>query len=361
MVDLQDEYRIERFDFQLKDIEKYLEITKNAFYNLKHDEGGTILFDKETFGIMFGSPYQRRDLFCRAIHKDTGQIVGFIGAIPRHLHYKGKEYRFGVPAWLSVHPEHRKKGLARALGLKILEYGQSQDYHGAFVEFDLEDHGIDAVDSIFRISDIEIHELLKIKKFIVRVFDTKKLSSAMKLPGVVKLILKALEKIPEVNNPRVRKGTPEDHERIFQLLDDHKERNELSVVRNKEDFLWYLKRPGVITVVHEDNSGQIDGFIIAWKFSLAGFGNVVDFGWMDGVHTYRLSRNEATDLCKFFSKTAKEMGWAGIQSPYLPYFDSKPFKKAKFIFYPKVIQIKCIRYKPTPIPKKVKSFYFDWR
>jgi hypothetical protein len=247
------------------------------------------------------------------------------------------------------------------MGFKILEYGGIQGYDGAFVEFDLEDHGIDAWESIFRNNQYEIDELLKMKRFIVRVFDTKKLCTAVKMPGVVKLVLKLLEKIQKVDNPRIRKGTPEDHERIFELLDDYKERNELSVVRKKEDFLWYLKQPGVVTVVHQNDSREVDGFIIAWKFQLAGFGNVVDFGWMDGVHIHRLSMKDASDLCKFFSITANEMGWAGIQSPYLPYFNSKPFKKAKFIFYPKVMQINLLRYKPTPIPRKVKSFYFDWR
>ncbi len=361
MSDFLDEYIIERFDFKLEDLKKYLEIVRNAFINHKHDEGGTILFDEQTFGIMFGSPFQRRDLFVKATHKESGQIVGFVGAIPRHLHYKGKEYKFGVPAWLSVHPEHQKKGLARAMGFKILEYGALQDYDGAFVEFDLDDHGIDAWESIFRGKNYEINELIKMQQFIIRVFDVKKLSSVIKLAKVEKFALKLLQKVPKVKNPRIRKGNPEDYEQIYELLQDHKERNELSVVREKNDFLWYLNQPGVNLIIHEDNSGVVDGFIIAWKFLLAGFGNVVDFGWMDSVHIHRLSLKDATDLCKYFSKTAKEMGWAGIQSPYLPYFNSKPFKRAKFIFYPKIIQISLLRYKQTPIPKKVKSFYFDWR
>ncbi|TFG18989.1 MAG: GNAT family N-acetyltransferase [Promethearchaeota archaeon] len=361
MSNLDNEYLIERFDFNLEDIYKYLEIVRTAFFHHKHDDGGTILFDEQTFGIMFGSPYQRRDLFVKATHKKTGQIVGFVGAIPRNLHYNGKVYKFGVPAWLSVHPEHQKKGLARAMGYKILEYGAEQGYDGAFVEFDLEDHGIDAWESIFREKHYEIHELMKMKQFIVRVFDVEKLSTAMKLAKMEKFALKFLQKIPKVNNARIRKGTPEDHERIFELLQDHMQRNELSVVREKNDFLWYLEQPGVLTVVHEDDSGIVDGFLIAWKFQLAGFGNIIDFGWMDGVHIHRLTTKDARDLCKFFSRVAYEAGWVGIQSPYLPYFDSKPFKKAKFIFYPKIMQITLLRYKPTPIPKKVKSFYFDWR
>jgi hypothetical protein len=183
----------------------------------------------------------------------------------------------------------------------------------------------------------------------------------MKLAKIEKFALRLLQKVPKVNNGRIRKGIPDDFERIYELLEDHKERNELSVVRDKEDFLWYLQQPGVNVVVCENTLGIVDGFIIAWKFQLAGFGNVVDFGWMDAVHIHRLPLKDAKDLCKFLSLMAVEMGWSGLQSPYIPYFDPKPFKRAKFIFYPKKMMISSLRYKTLPIPKKVKSFYFDWR
>ena len=74
MVDLSEEYIIEQFEFKLEDLDTYLETVKNAFMSIKSGEGGTILFDKDTFGIMFGSPHQRRDLFVRAIHKETGKV-----------------------------------------------------------------------------------------------------------------------------------------------------------------------------------------------------------------------------------------------------------------------------------------------
>ena len=361
MTDVLDDYTIEQFVFKPEDQKKYLEIVRTVFLNHKAEAGGTILFDEQTFDIMFGSTYTDRDLFIRATHKETGEIVGFLGAIPRHLYYQGKTYKFGVPAWLSVHHKHQRKGLSRAMGMKLLEYGASVGFDGGFVEFDADDHGIDTFSSVFRRYDYEVSELLRMKQFVVRVFDVNKLSSAMRLNKIEKFALKLLQKVPEVKNPQIRKGTPSDHERIYELLQDHKERNELSVIRQKDDFLWYLNRPGVNLVVHEDENGVVDGFIIAWKFQISGFGNIVDFGWLDCVHLHRLTPNDAKDLCKYLSVAAKELGWVGIQTPYIPYFNPKPLKRAKFMFYSKTMIIFSFKFKPTPIPKKVKSFYFDWR
>ncbi|MBN2157078.1 MAG: GNAT family N-acetyltransferase [Candidatus Lokiarchaeota archaeon] len=356
------EYLIERFDLKSEDHKLYCDVVKTAFLHHKHSQGGTILFDEETFNIMFGSPYQDKDLFIRAIHKETGDLVGFVGAIPRHLVYQGKEYKFGVPAWISVHYKHQKKGLARAMGIKLLEYGaNTARYEGGFVEFDSEDHGLEAFDAVFRGYDYEINDILSMDKFVVRAFDVKKLSSVIKLQKIEKFGLRLLQKVQKVNNPLIRKSKPEDHERLYELLQDHIERNELSVIRDKEDFLWYLQQPGVNCVVHEDESGAVDGFIIAWKFQLAGFGNAINFGWLDCVHIHRLSSKDASDLCKYLCVVSKELGWEGLQTPYIPYFDPKPFKKAKFIFYPKKLIISSFKFRPTPIPKNVKSFYFDWR
>ena len=361
MRDPLDEYTIEQFDLTPEEEEKCLEIVKTTFLHHKQTEGGTILFDEQTFKIMFGSPYQSKEYFVRAIHKESGQLVGFMGGIPRMVSVQGNIYKFGIPAWLAVHYEHQKKGIARALGMKMVEIGYSNGFHGGFVEFDMDDHGIDAFKSIFRNYDFETNTLLTMRKFIVRAFDVNKLSTVIKLKKIEKVALAFLQKVSKTKNPRVRKLHADDYERVYELLQDHVQRNEMAVLRDKDDFLWYLSQPGVNCVVHENAEGIVDGYILAWKFLLAGFGNAIPFGWLDLVHTHRLSIKEATDLCKYLCETSREMGWYGLQTPYIPYFDSKPFKRAKYIFYPKILSISTYNLKQITIPKKVKSFYFDWR
>ncbi len=84
-------------------------------------------------------------------------------------------------------------------------------------------------------------------------------------------------------------------------------------------------------MIHEGEDGLVDGFLLAWEFQLAGYGKAVPFGFLDLVHTYRLSFQNTVDLAWFLCVTSKARGWAGLQSPYIPYFNPKPFKNARFI------------------------------
>ncbi|MHA1820554.1 MAG: hypothetical protein ACTSVC_08785, partial [Promethearchaeota archaeon] len=107
--------------------------------------------------------------------------------------------------------------------------------------------------------------------------------------------------------------------------------------------------------------GEIDGFMAAFEFLLSGFGNSIKLGWVDIIHTYRLNQKESAELAKYFAQVSKEMGWIGLQSPYIPYFDPKPFKKANFLFFPKKLMVVIFPLKEMEIKIPLKSFYFDWR
>ncbi len=103
------------------------------------------------------------------------------------------------------------------------------------------------------------------------------------------------------------------------------------------------------------------GFILAWEFNLAGFGYHFPCGWLDIVHIHGLTTREAKELAHFASFSAKKRGWIALQTPYIPYFDPKPLKKAKFIFYPKTLHLDMMLLEDIDFPEKIESFYFDWR
>ncbi len=357
------EYEIEQFTLDKSEFGKLADLIKNIFVQATGAEGGTIAFTKETFNIMFGSPYQPKNLFFRAIHKPTGEVVGFLGGIPRDLSYQGKIYKFGVPSWVSVHWRHQRKGLALQLGMKMFEVAKNLGFEGGISFFEPEAHGIDSARSFCRRTGIPMYEVQTIKKFLIRVFDAGRIAKAVKLKGYEKFALHLIQGVPKKQNqnPRVRTFQLADADHMFELMHDHVDRNELAIVRNREDFTWYLQQPGVNCVVHEGADHQVDGFIVTWEMQLAGFGNVVPCGWLDLVHTYRLPIAEAIDLCKYLCQTAKKRGWVGLQTPYIPYFDPAPFKKARFVFYPKDLIVALFPLKPMPIPEHTKSFYFDWR
>jgi hypothetical protein len=241
-----------------------------------------------------------------------------------------------------VHWQHQRKGLAVQLGLKMLELGKKLGFEGAISFFEPEHHGITSARALSRKTGIPIQEVQTIKKFLIRVFDAGRLAIVVKLKGYEKFALRLLQGVPKTHNPRVRDFQPTDADRIF-------------------EFIWYLQQPGVNCVVHEGPDHMVDRFIVAWEMQLAGFGHVEHCGWLDLVHTYRLSLPESVDLCKHMCETAKARGWVGLQTPFIPYFDPTPFKKAKFVFFPKLLVVTLMSLVDIPLPPTVKSFYFDWR
>jgi hypothetical protein len=355
-----DDYLIEQFLFDEKAMPEITKVIDQA-YN-RETRSGTISYDWQTLNILFGSPFIPRDVFVRVKYRPTGETVGFTGGIPRSLAYKGNIYRFGVPGFQGVpYPQHQRKGLAIRMNMKIIEIAKQRGFEGGFAIYEPEEHGYDAMMHATKDAGIQIKEILDIKQFVVRTWQVKRMSKVVDLKLLEKIGLTLMEKLSSVKNPRVRTARPEDYEQIYLLMHDFVERNELSVVREHNDFIWFLNQPGVLTVVHENEQHKVDGFIIAWKMNLAGYGRSEPFGFLDAVHIYNLSQKEATDLCKYFCIAANEAGWLGIQTPFIPYFDPKPFRKAKFIFYAKSLRIFAFLLKPIEIPDKVNSFYFDWR
>ncbi len=113
-------------------------------------------------------------------------------------------------------------------------------------------------------------------------------------------------------------------------------------------------------MVHEDATGTVDGFLLAWPMVLAGFGQRVPLGWLDLVHTHRLSGRDARDLCRALCVAARDLSWAGLQMPQLPYFDPLPFWRARFVPYPKRLIVAGVSFgaAAAPEPQRV---HLDWR
>ena len=127
-------YRIEQFSITPEDFPGLAKLITESFLNeeLTEQNGGSILFDVQTFNIMFGSPIISRDFFVRAIHIPTNEIVGFLGAVPRTVNMKGTLLNYVIPSFAAVHHKHRRKGLASKMGVKLREIGIEKDVDGGF-------------------------------------------------------------------------------------------------------------------------------------------------------------------------------------------------------------------------------------
>ncbi|UJG41666.1 MAG: GNAT family N-acetyltransferase [Candidatus Heimdallarchaeum aukensis] len=63
-----------------------------------------------------------------------------MGLIPREFRIKKETYKFAIPAWLAVHHQHRRKGLAKMMGKKMLEIAQQESFDGGLALFEPEQH-----------------------------------------------------------------------------------------------------------------------------------------------------------------------------------------------------------------------------
>ncbi|MHA1346683.1 MAG: GNAT family N-acetyltransferase [Candidatus Heimdallarchaeaceae archaeon] len=357
------EYIIEQFTLEEKDFDEFSKLITSAFLEdgAAQEEGASIVFNADTFKMMYGAPSGDRSLFVKVIHKETNEIVGFLGAIPRELKIVDKNYKFVIPSWLCVHSDHQRKGLATALGEKIYDICKDAGYVGGFSIFEPEQYGKDISRIVVKKENIIIKRVTSMKNFVIRVLDAKKLAKVVKVKWYEAQAFKFIQGVSKIKSNNVRNFKKSDSDKLFELLMEHVQINQLSIVPKKKDFEWVLEQPGVLCAVHTDQDDVAKGFILAWEFNLAGFGHHFPCGWLDIVHIHGLTTKEAKVLADFASFSAKKRGWIALQTPYIPYFDPKPLKKAKFIFYPKTLHLDMMLLEDIDIPKDIESFYFDWR
>ncbi len=356
-------YIVEQFTLKDSDISTLAKLLTGAFQEdeAPKKEGAVADLRDENFKLIFGAPSIDKETFVRARYKPTNEIVGFLGSIQKSLSIDGKIYKVSLPAWLSVHHEHRRKGLGTALGMKLFEVISKVGYDATVFFHDAGQHGKGASSAAARNLGLPMIELAMMNKFIVRGYDVDEAAKALKTNWIQKTYFKAKERIGKVKSNKVRLYKPDDIDKIFELSTELSKKNQISIMQVHEDLKWKLADPQVLCVVYEDENGEAKGFINAWEFLLSGFGNNVRFGWLDTIHTYNLTTQEVKDLANFLGHEATKRGWKGLQTPYIPYFDSKPFKKVNFIFFPKKVGLYLININNIPIPEKIESIYFEWR
>ncbi len=353
-------YRIEQFTFSKSQIPELSSLIADAFVDHGRNEGGTIAFDEDTFRLKFDSPIRDSNVYIRAVHEPTSEIVGFLGGVVRHTYIEGEKHKIGAPAWIAVRPDHQRKGIAKQMGIELMKAGLELGYHGGLGTFEPEAHGIDTAMSIARDYNLVSKELVRINNFVIRVYDAYAAARAVRLKSYEKWGLRLIQGIRKVDNPQVREFEETDAARVYELTNDFIERNQIAFVREKDEFMWFLKQKPVNCVVHEDSTGEVDGFLIAWEHLLGGIGEFIPAGWLSHVHTHRLEKSEAINLVRYLDLKSHERGWLGIQSPYIPYFDAEPFKKSRYQFYKKQLLITLFATRDVDMPDQISSIYYDY-
>jgi ribosomal protein S18 acetylase RimI-like enzyme len=375
------EYRTEKIDLKKEDLESFAELITQAFLSdaLAQKEGTTVVFNTMTFRRLFGSPHLKDQLIIRVIHEPSGKIAGFMGGLPRDLCFnekkndlkQRKQVRVMVPSWAAVHPDHKRKGVGSLMVSKFIEEISARGYAFSYAIFEPGQNGIDLGKATAdRNSAVTSIKWFDIKWFIIRIFDIPAVKNVMKLKFYERVIIRLVSP-PRTPSPKLLKNghkirlyKPEDKQRIFELLDEYASTKNVAIIKNREDLDWYMDQPGIICCVHEDHLGMVNGFVLAWEFNFAGFGNIIPFGWLDLINIDHLTQRSAADLIRFFNVQAKQAGWKGVQTPYIPYFPIKPFLGANYLTFPKkmIVQVFGLKYSDfSHFRTAPDTCFLDWR
>ncbi len=375
------EYRAEIIDLKKENPESFAELITQAFLSdeLAQEEGTTVVFDAMTFRRLFGSPYLDDQLIIRVMHEPSGTMAGFMGGLPRTLCFNQKnknsqqreQVRVMVPSWAAVHPDHKRKGVGSLMVSKFIEEISARGYTCSYAIFEPGQNGIDLGKATAdRHSGVESIKWFDINWFIIRVFDIPAVRKVMKLKFYERWVIRLVSPPrtpspkPMKNGQGIRLFKPEDKQRIVELLDEYASSKDAAIIKNREDLTWYLDQPGIICCVHEDHTGKVNGFVLAWEFNFAGFGNTIPFGWLDLIHVDHLSGRSAADLIRFFNIQAKQAGWKGVQTPYIPYFPIKPFLGANYLTFPKKMIVQVFGLKNSDLSRfrtAPHTCFLDWR
>ncbi len=374
---MSNEYHAEIVDLNGENIDSFARLITEAFVSdeAAQKEGTTIVFDTIMIKRIFGSPFLKNQFFIKVTHQKSGDIVGFMGGLPRNLSINDKEgtkkLPLMVPSWAAVHPDHKRKGVGSLLVSKFIEGFKERGFTHSYAIFEPEQHGKDLGKATAdRYSNVKTGVWFNINWFIIRVFDISAIQKVMNLKFYERLVIRIISppKTKQLkamkNGNSIRLYKPEDKAAIFDLLDEYRLTKNASIIKDRDDFNWYMDQPGIICCVHENFKGKVDGFVLAWKFNFAGFGSIIPFGWVDLLNLDHLSKRSASNLIRFLNIQAKQEGWKGIQTPYIPYFPIAPLLKANYLPFPKKMFVQVFALDGTDLSffeNVPKSCFLDWR
>ena len=88
-ISMVNDYSAYIFDLKKENFDSFAELITQAFLSdeLAQKEGTTVVFDTTTFRRIFGSPYLENQLIIKVIHQPSGDMVGFMGGLPRKLSF----------------------------------------------------------------------------------------------------------------------------------------------------------------------------------------------------------------------------------------------------------------------------------
>jgi hypothetical protein len=334
--------KIELRDFD-GNLEALLALRRDPFIEEYGNETWIDLYKPEVARYIFAEIPDPRFLV-GAYHGQ--KLVGFIANVPRSYHFNQQAYVGIVSTMLVAHQDYR--GAAVYLILECLR--RNREFGADFALFNLEkghrswDLFNKYLKSRFRI------EKLKTMNAIVRAVDFGLLTKSQDIPHPLTIPLKILGLHKHIKHPpvsgKVRPYQETDLVEIYRMIERYSDHKCLVRIFNQESLARKLSTEGITSTVVYERDGATAGFI---NFSIHDFVNrqgTHRWAWFDFLYWEGLTRKEKKALLSGLWHASQDQGCIGIMEWNKNYYQKIPLYQARFIPYPRFIDMNAWVFNP---------------
>jgi GNAT superfamily N-acetyltransferase len=230
--------------------------------------------------------------------------VAFVAGFPRRVKFNGHEQKIIVIAFLTVLPEHKKKGLGIALWSELVNRARAAGFDG-MVNYCVDGEPMNAM---------IVGSCKRLKLPVARIYSARYMSTLL----------------PSANHSREsNKKSPQATDIFLNLTAPLAESQPLARIWNKPEAEWQcIRRSEPITesLVAGGRSGLVSGYVMSISDK-----HRTRCLLIEDILWGTLTAEERQTLLQKFLKRAVNTGVRLATVPILGYADMEPFKKARFL------------------------------
>lgn len=288
---------------------------------------------------------------------DGERLVGFAGGVPRRVRVGGRTLDTYLVGWLTVHAEHRRRGIAT-----LLYKGAYEELHekhdGAFMFLDKGHASTLMFDRLER--ERPTHRVIARARVALRLLRADEFRAATPLRMHERAYLWARHRrMPErVASPHVRPYRPSDLPGCLALT----RRIAADVTREWEEaeLAHHLAATEVSRTVVHDRGGVIRGFVNGIVVRQLGLQPASIF-FVETIALGTLGSDEAAELLTAALHDAREAGCVSSIEFDRAYYPRSVLDDAGFFSAPRDLYLSFLVGRERLDHLQARSFYLDWR
>lgn len=314
------------------------------------------LFDESFWALNFRAPGAFGLTPIAWCVRDGEQLVGFAGGVPRRVRVRGKAFDTYLVGWLTVHAEHRRRGIAT-----MLYEGAHAELHerhdGAFMFLDKGHASTLMFDRLER--ERPTHRILARSKVALRILRDE-FWSATQLKWFERAYLWARHRPFDPGRPsaEVRAYRPTDLAGCLALT--RRIAADLTREWDEPELAHHLAATDVSRTVVLERDGVVRGFVNLIVVEQLGL-QTCKVAFIETVALGTLGADDAASLLRAALTDARERGCVSAIEFDRRYYPVDVLRDVGFFFAPRDLYLSYLVGRERLEGLTLSSFYLDWR